>query len=348
MTVAHHWPRPSLVLVAALALALLAAACGGGGERLAGDLSSPADLLGKTIGVASLGDMFTLETRYLLQQGYGLDVSLEGGDVTIIESPAESLPTQLQDGEIDAAVLGSLGAFRLLADERFHVLSRVTEEMRELTGAPIMSSILLTYPEVAGQKADALTELNRMLAESVTYFKANQDHVFEAVAAEQQVDKEFLRWWWGRQDLLLGDSSPGMQEQLLKVWEAAKALGDIEDYPELADVLFSPGGATTSLAMKADRTTVSLALLDDPSRRAALYAIQQGIVTSDSVDVDLTYLPLSTLIEAAPARQHDVIEATPLVVPLGAARDLDFVVLSGALQDLSGTLLFVRGAPAAD
>ncbi|OGO50951.1 MAG: hypothetical protein A2148_02335 [Chloroflexi bacterium RBG_16_68_14] len=344
--VAHT--RPRLVATLAAALALAAAACGGGDERVAGGLSDPGDLRGKTIGVGSLGDMSTLETRYLLQQGYGLDVSLGGGDVTISESPAESLPTLLEDGDIDAAVLGSLGAFRLLEDERFRVLSQVTAEVQELTGAPVMSSILVTYPEVAEQKGDALGELNRMLAESVTYFKANQDQVIEAVAAEQQADPEFLRWWWDRQGLALGDSSQEMQEQLLKVWETAKAVGDIEDYPELADVLFSGDEGAPSMAMKADRTTVSLALLDDPSRRAALYAVQQGIVTSDSVDVDLTYLPFSTLIEVAAARQYDVIEALPLVVPLGAARDLDFVVLSGALQDLSGTLLFVRAEAASD
>lgn len=345
---ARRWSRLLGLLVAGLVLALLATACGDDEEPSAADLAGPGDLRGKTIGVASLGGTFTLETRYLLQETYGLDVSPEGGDVTIVEMPAESLPTLLRSGELDAAVMLHLGAFRLLEDEDFRLLSHVTEEMRELTGAPIMNSILVTYPDVAEQKADELNELNRMLAESVTYFKANQDDVIEAVAADQDVDPEFLRWWWERQDLLLGDLSADAQERLLDVWEAATAIGDIEEYPELATVLFSPDGEAPEGTMDGDRTTVSLALLDDPSRRAALYAIEQGIVTSDTVDVDLTYLPLSTIIEAAPAKQYDVIEATPLAVPRGAARDLNFVVLSAALQNLDGTLLFVRGEPASD
>ncbi len=232
------------LLAAALALGLLAAACGGDDEPAGVGLSGLGDLRGKTIGVPSLGGTFTLETRYLLQEAYGLDVSLEGGDVTVIESPAESLPTLLSNGEIDAAVMLHLGAFRLLEDEDFRVLSHVTEEMRGLTDAPIMNSILVTYPDVAEQKADALGEVNRLLAESVTYFKANQDDVIKAVAAEQELDPAYLSWWWERQDLPLGDLSTEMQAQLLAVWNAAKALGDIEEFPDLASVLFNPEAAS--------------------------------------------------------------------------------------------------------
>ncbi len=350
MALAYRWPLFSAALVALVVLTLLAAACGGGDSPTVTGLVSPADLRGRTVGVASLTDGSTLEARLLLQEAYGLDVSLDAGDMTFVESPAESLSTLLQDGDIDAAVVSHLGAFRLLDDERFRLLSRVTEEMREITGAPIMSSILITYPDVADQRADALVELNRMLAESVTYFDVNRDDVLEAVAVDQAIDAEFLRWWWDRYDLPLGDLSADLQERLLQIWEAARMIGDIEEYPELASVLFnaegdeqeSPDAGEQSEATKGDRTTVSLALLDDPSRRAVLYAIEQGIVTSDLVDLDLTYLLKSALTEAAPAKQYDVIEASPLMVPLGRMQDLDLVVLSGGLQNMDGTFLFVR------
>ena len=347
MGLAYRWLLSSAALVA---LTLLAAACGGGGSTSVTGLASPADLRGRAVGVVSLTDGSTLEARVLLQEVYGLDVSLKGGDVTIVESSAESLPTLLQDGDIDAAVVSHLGAFRLSDDETFRLLSRVTEEMREITGAPIMSSILVTYPDVADQRAEALIELNRMLAESVPYFKANRDDVIEAVAVDQASGSEFLRWWWDRHDIPLGDLSADLQERLLHIWEAARMIGDIEEYPELASVLFNAEGdeeessdaGEQSEATKGDRTTVSLALLDDARRRAVLYAIEQGIVTSDLVDLDLTYLPNSALTEAAPAKQYDVIEASPLVVPLGRMQDLDFVVLSGGLQNRDGTFLFVR------
>ena len=350
MALAYRWLLSSATLAALVVLTLVAAACGGGGSTTVTGLASPADLRGRTVGVVSLTDGSTLEARLLLREAYGLDVSLDVGDVTLVESPAESLSTLLQSGDIDAAVVSHLGAFRLLDDERFRLLSRVTEELREITGTPIMSSILITYPDVADQRADALVELNRMLTESVTYFRANRDVVIEAVAVDQTIDVEFLRWWWDKHDLPLGDLSTDLQERLLHIWEAARTLGDIEEYPELASVLFNPEGdqeespdaGEQSEATKGDRTTVSLALFDDASRRAVLYAIEQGIVTSDLVDIDLTYLPNSALMEAAPAKQYDVIEASPLLVPLGRAQDLDVVVLSGGLQRLDGTFLFVR------
>lgn len=207
--------------------------------RADADLRGLANLRGKTIAVPLAG-MATLETRYLLQERYGLDVSAEGGDVTLIESPVESLPTLLRNGDVDAAVLQHLGAFQLLADGRFSVFGHVTQEMQELIGAPITNSILVTYPDVAEQKAEALGEVNRLLAESVTYFKANQDDVIKAVAAEQELDPAYLSWWWERQDLPLGDLSTEVQAQLLAVWNAAKALGDIEEFPDLASVLFNP------------------------------------------------------------------------------------------------------------
>ncbi len=273
-------------------------------------------------------------------------MAAKGGDVSLTEAPAESLPTLLRTGEVDAVLLPQLAAFRLLADEDFRVLSHVSKEMREITDAPVMNSILVTYADVAAVKHDALTDLSALLDESLTYFKANQDAVIDAVAADQVVDPEFLRWWWERHDLVLGDRGAATQGQILDVWDAARAVGDIEDYPELASVLFGQETANrVAAAQEGSRTTISLAVLDDPSRRAALYAIEQGIVTSDAIDLNVSYLPQSMLSEATSARQHDVVEATPLIVPLSSERGLDLLILSGGLLDLDGALLFVRNVP---
>ena len=212
--------------------------------RADSDVAGPGDLRGKTVAVASVGGTPGLETRYLLMEGYGLDVSPEGGDVTFIESPGESLPALLRDGEVDAAVVQHLGAFQLLEDGDFRVLSHVAEEVRALAGTPAMDSILVTYPEVAEQKSQLLSELNRLMAESVTYFRANREDVIQAVAAEQEVDPEFLRWWWERHELPLGDLSVEVLGGLQAVWEAAKALGDVEGYPDLATVVFNPEAVT--------------------------------------------------------------------------------------------------------
>lgn len=208
-------------------------------------LDSLAGLRRKTVGVASLSDTSSLELRYLLLEKYGLRAGVNARQVALTETPPESLPAQLSDGSLDAALPAQVGAFRLTSDTRFKVLGEVTSELRELTGAPVASSVLVTYPDVVLGHADALVEVNRLLAASVAYFQANQDSVIEAVAAAQGADPEYLRWWWQHQELALGDLSTEAQQQLLIVWEAARALGDIAGYPELESVVFNPAVTPT-------------------------------------------------------------------------------------------------------
>jgi hypothetical protein len=321
----------------------LAGACGGK-DAPQGSFTDPADLSGRTVGVAALSGSATLEARYLLQERYQLGTHT-GGEITLLESPGGSLGALLRDGGIDAVAADGLTAYGLLSDDEFVVLAEVTQAVRGLLGGPPIASVLVSYPDVAVQKSDALRELNRMLAESVTYLRANEARVIEAVADAQAIDPAYLRWWLDRNELAFGDLSDARRAQIQAVWQAALALGDIVAVPA-DDTTLGVDGAEARAAIDGDRVTVSLALLDDPGRRSALYAIEQGIVSSELVDLRVTYLPESQLGEAPAARQYDVIEATPLVVPLGAARGLDFVVVSAGLADLDGTLLFVQRSPA--
>ena len=331
-------------LLPLLALAALAAACGAGGSGGRGELASLAELRGGTLGVASADSVASLETRFVLQVAYELETGDRSADVALVESPADSLPELLLDRAIDAAVLPDRSAFQLTrGGQGVYLLSHITEEMRELTGEPVLASALLTYPDVAATKPAALDELNALLAESLTYFRANRDAVIDAVAVDAG-ERAYLRWWWDRHDILYGDASASVQAQLVDLWEAGRAVGDIEGYPDLASVLFDPQTQDTDGSNA--RSTVTLGVLDDPGRRCALYAVEQAIVVSDAIDVNLTYLAATALQEAAVAKYFDVVEATPLLVPLGIAGDLPLLVLSGGLQDLDGTLLFVRSARA--
>lgn len=208
-------------------------------------MEAPGDLLNKTIGVASLEDTSTLETRYLLQEAYGLDVDVEQGDVTFVQVPAASLAEAVRGRALDAAVIVNGGAFPLVEDESVRVLSRVTDELQELLDLPVMSTVLVTYPDIGEEKAEALIELSSLLAASVAYFRANQEIVIEAVAREQET-ADYLQWWWQRQELSFGDRSFEMQSRLLTIWEVARVIGDLEGYPNLTEVFFAPEVAEPS------------------------------------------------------------------------------------------------------
>ena len=70
------------------------------------------------------------------------------------------------------------------------------------------------------------------------------------------------------------------------------------------------------------RTVVELAYSDDPSREALLWGILNGHVTSDTIEVKVSFLPLGQIIPAANTKQYDAIEATPLAVARGPASRL--------------------------
>ena len=65
------------------------------------------------------------------------------------------------------------------------------------------------------------------------------------------------------------------------------------------------------------------------------------MVGSEPIDVSITYLARSELTDAVAARRFDVIEERRLAVVLGVERELEFVIVSGGVQDVDGTLLVV-------
>ncbi|MCH7579085.1 MAG: hypothetical protein IIB22_02455 [Chloroflexi bacterium] len=336
-------------LLAIVALVVLLAACGGEDEPLRG-ITAIDDLRGGTIGVSSFEDTSTLELRFVLQESYGLVAGIDFTDVTLVELPVLELLSQLRQGEVDAVLIPPGSVLTQFDEADFRILSRVTTEMSDVTGLPVTGSLLLTYADTAETKTSGLVELNRMLTEGMTYLRVNRDDVVGIVTAQEEVDEEAARGWWDVLDLLFGDTSPELQEQITGIWSAALALGDIVEVPLIEELmLFEANGEAPGIEVRddgeepdlGDRTTISLGVLDDASRRAALYAIEQGIVGSETIDLSITFLARSELADAVSARQFDVIEASPLAVPLGVERELQFVILSGGVRNVDGTLLVV-------
>lgn len=340
---------PRSPALAVLALALLLVACGGQDAPLRG-ITKVEDLRGGTIGVSSFEDTATLELRFVLQESHDLDAGSEATDVTLVELPLLELLSQLRQGEVDAVLIPPGSTLGQFDEAEFRILSRVTREMTDVTGLRVAGSLLLTYADTAETKASGLLELNRMLSEGMTYLRANRDDVIGIVTVQEEIDEEAARRWWDAVDLMFGDTSPELQEQITSVWNAALALGDIAEVPSIEDSMLVEAAEEAAASEEedadeeldlGDRTMISIGVLDDASRRAALYAIEQGIVSSETTDFSITYLARSELTDAVSARQFDVIEASPLAVPLGVERDLEFVIVSGGVQDFDGSLLVV-------
>jgi hypothetical protein len=294
-------------------------------------------LKGQTIGLVALDSIASLELRYVLQEGAHVNSKALGGDVRYVEAPGDSLPDMLKRGEIAVAVLPPQVAFAVQSDKSYQIRAHVASASRNISGSPVLSSVLLTYRDETTAHPDALAEARRMLRESTSYFGANQDDVLGSIVRARSLDKDYVGWQSGRQRVVLGDASRGVQQALLDLWGAAVDVGDITEAPALDEALFGDKGAKRH---EGGRQTISIAVLDDAPHRAALYAIAQGVVRSSLVDLDVTYLPPGGLVQAIDAREYDVVEGTPMLVATDKGSRLDLVVLSGAVEDIDSTLLF--------
>ena len=77
---------------------------------------------------------------------------------------------------------------------------------------------------------------------------------------------------------------------------------------------------------------VSYGYLLDPAYESALWAIRNGKVRSDLIEVEATGLLIPQLLQATATKQYDVIMTAVIGVPTAVSRGLDLRILSAALH----------------
>jgi NitT/TauT family transport system substrate-binding protein len=85
---------------------------------------------------------------------------------------------------------------------------------------------------------------------------------------------------------------------------------------------------------------VSVALNVDPSHFAMTYALRTGKVTSDVVDIDLHFLDINALTQAASTKRFDILQLSALAVPRAITQGLAMKIL--------GNTASVPGGPGRD
>lgn len=80
------------------------------------------------------------------------------------------------------------------------------------------------------------------------------------------------------------------------------------------------------------QTTITLGYLADPSHEAIMWALRNGKVKSDKVQVEATPLNISALIQATAARTYDVIQTAAMAVPRARERGLDLRIVGTGLR----------------
>lgn len=87
--------------------------------------------------------------------------------------------------------------------------------------------------------------------------------------------------------------------------------------------------------------TYTLSTSSDPSRSMFYYALQHGLVHSDSVNLKVAYLPFAAAVAAAQSKQYPIVESNIITTAQQQAAGLSTKVFSPGLTDVGATVIIV-------
>lgn len=197
-----------------------------------------ADLRDKTIGSYGFKSTVFAVQRMALQDKYKVNVALDGGDFKFVQLPAPNLPGALSTGRVDAATFSHLQSYQARKGSEFRLLVNSAEDIKEVYGVPMVTSIFIAYPERLAEKPEAYRELLRMLKASSDYTRTHQDEVFTAVAETTKVPKDFFVDWWANYGSFPVSISSGDIKAITIVYDKAKSLDMSKQAPDLKQVIW--------------------------------------------------------------------------------------------------------------
>lgn len=208
---------------------------GGGGSRLwvmNNGAATPQDMKGGKIGVSSLSSGGVTNNRIMMAEVYGLDVSLEGGDFTWVEIPPGTLPTALQAGQIDAAVLSNSQDYAASERDDMRPLFDVNGEMRKYFDVQVPGIMTISFEDRLNERPEDFKAADELLLASRNYMLENREEVFNAVAEEEGSETAYLEWYYSK----YADAGYDLRQSDLvameRYWEALKKLGELKSYPD--------------------------------------------------------------------------------------------------------------------
>lgn len=197
-----------------------------------------ADLKGKTLGDTALESTGTTWTRIALWKAHNVNVALDDGDFKWVQMQATELLGALQTDHIDAANLIHLQVFQALKSGAYRSLLPTASDIHATFHVSPVSAVNVAYPERLDAHADDYKEFDRMMKESVDYANAHTAEVGNAIAAEFKISPDFFGWWLKNYSTFPGVVSANDLKSIEVVWENAKALGLMSDYPKAESVIW--------------------------------------------------------------------------------------------------------------
>ncbi|ARP83885.1 hypothetical protein CAL12_25750 [Bordetella genomosp. 8] len=227
--------------VSVLATSLRAAPAGeGAGVWVPRDsaLKKPQDLKGKTLGSYGLRSTGYTQIRIALTKKYGLNMALEGGDVSQVEIQAPNLPGALASGKLDAATLIHSQAYRAMKSGDYRLIAETARDNNEIFKTRFVSAVNIGYPERLSKQPEAYVEFCRVFRESLKYAMANKAEVFGAVGKESGLEPDFFEWWFTRNSEVPAYFSDEHAQAITLFYEQARDLGVLKSFPDIRTLVW--------------------------------------------------------------------------------------------------------------
>jgi len=199
---------------------------------------SIADLKGKKIGSYSFQSTVFALQRIAIKDKYKVNVALNGGDFNFVQLPAPALPAALITGNVDGATFSHLQSYDALNSKDFRMIVDSGKDFYEVFGVPMVTAVLVAFPDRLNKDPESYREALRMLAESSKYTLSHQDEVFAAVAAETKVPVDFFKEWHAHYGVIPVSISKDDVKAMEITYQRAKDEGLSEKAPDLAKVIW--------------------------------------------------------------------------------------------------------------
>jgi ABC-type nitrate/sulfonate/bicarbonate transport system substrate-binding protein len=141
--------------------------------RADSDLETLADLRGRKLGIFGGRSSATFAIMSIVAKGkYGID-SLED-DVDIIEGPDAAVLGLLDEGNIDAALIGTTATVKAMLSDEYRVLSDISEDYQATFGKPPGHVMAATTDDYAESHCGVLNAFSAALDDTVAFIQTDQ------------------------------------------------------------------------------------------------------------------------------------------------------------------------------
>lgn len=200
------------------------------------DIHMPEDLVGKKVGVPGLKTTTTTIFLEMLKRKYGI----EEEELELIDKTPPMLPTLLDKGDIDAALMLGDVSVKTYYSNKYRDVWNVDEAFKQEYGEYPPASLLVVNAEFFEKHKDRAEDAIDTLIQSKSYGEAHIEEICEWYAKKFGGDAEYYKnAYYNHYAIFLTPITDENREAVMTIFEFTKDRGIITEVPDPANAFVS-------------------------------------------------------------------------------------------------------------